>query len=43
MKDFICDPKNKNITQEEQIEIVLNYSEYDTPVDEEEEILSIEM
>ena len=42
MKNFYLDPRNKNITTEEQIEIVLNYSEYDDPIDEEEEICSIE-
>lgn len=42
MNNLYLDPKNKQITEEEQIEIVLNYSEYDSPIDEEEEIASIE-
>lgn len=43
MKSYLKDPKNKNISQEEEIEIVLNYSECEDTLDEEEQILSVDL
>lgn len=39
MKNCFFGPNDKNITDEEKIEIVLNYNEEKYPLDEEEQIL----